>query len=128
MCGDPGKTGGSIFRQYGWHDCAMGTQASSPAEDKLAGPYEAFSEQLKSRHQNPMTSGLSTVGDVFLILGFLVATIGRKYRLGAFGVLVGVSAAVVAHLFQPGTLKDELAAIYSHPLWAAKAERQRVFR
>jgi hypothetical protein len=103
-------------------------EALRPAEDDLAGPYEAFRDQLMSRHQHPMTSGLSTVGDVFLVLGVLVAAVFRKRRLGAVGIAVGVSAAVVAHLFQPGTLKDELAAISSHPLWAARAERQRIFR
>lgn len=106
----------------------MGNPALRPAEDNLVGPYEAFRDQLMSRHQHPMTSGLSTVGDVFLVLGVLVAAVFRKRHLGAVGVAVGVSAAVVAHLFQPGTLKDELAAISSHPLWAAKAESQRVFR
>ena len=87
-----------------------------------------FSDQLMSRHQHPMTSGLSTVGDVFFVLGVLVAIVRRKYRMGAVGILLGVSAAVIAHLFQPGTLKDELAAIYSHPLWAARAEGQRILR
>jgi hypothetical protein len=106
----------------------VGNQALSGAEDDLAGPYEVFSDQLMSRHQHPMTSGLSTVGDVFFVLGVLVAIVRRKYRMGAVGILLGVSAAVIAHLFQPGTLKDELGAIYSHPLWAARAEGQRILR
>jgi hypothetical protein len=106
----------------------VGNQALSPAEDNLAGPYEVFSDQLISRHQHPLTSGLSTVGDVFLVLGVIVAIVSRKYRMGVVGILLGVSAAVIAHLFQPGTLRDELAAIYSHPVWAARAEGQRILR
>lgn len=105
----------------------MGDQEVCPVQDNLAGPYQVFREQLMSRYQHPMTSGLSTVGDAFVIFGVLVAVGSRRRHLGAAGVAIGVSAAVIAHLLQPGTLKDELAAIYSHPVWAAKAEKQRLF-
>ncbi len=93
-----------------------------------SGAYEAFRAELYARHQHPMTSLLSTVGDSLFILGLLAVLPGRRYRAGAAGMAAGVTAAVVAHLFQPGTLKDELKAISTHPLHAAMAERERVCR
>jgi hypothetical protein len=74
-----------------------------------------------------MTSLLSTIGDSLLILGTLTAVGGRKFRMGTVLAGLGVTAAVVAHLFQPGTLGDELKAISPHPLWAARAETERIF-
>ena len=108
------------------HDDVVGNADRCQVENNREGPYEAFCNQLMARHQHPMTSGLSTVGDALVVLGVLVAAVSRRRGLGAVGVALGVSAAVVAHIFQPGTLKDELAAISSHPLWAAKAETRRV--
>jgi hypothetical protein len=43
------------------------------------------------------------------------------------GVTVGFAIAAAAHLFQPGTLRDEVAAVVRHPLWSARAEAHRVF-
>jgi hypothetical protein len=46
--------------------------------------------------------------------------------VGVIGVMVGAAIAVVAHLFQPGTVRDEIAAVFRHPIWAVRAEGQRI--
>jgi hypothetical protein len=33
---------------------------------------------------------------------------------------------VVAHLFQPGTVRDEIAQVFRHPVWAIRAESHRI--
>ena len=104
----------------------VGNKELHPDPNGFEESYELFRDKLIARHQHPMASALSTVGDVLVVIGFLTLAIRRSRRLGAAGIAVGVSSAVVAHLFQPGTLKNELGAILSHPLWAAKAERQRL--
>jgi hypothetical protein len=93
----------------------------------VAGDYETFRDELVARHQNVATSVLSTVGDVLLILGAVSAVGVRKFRLGGLFAIGGVVAAVVAHLFQPGTLGNELRSISSRPLWALRAEIERIF-
>jgi hypothetical protein len=95
---------------------------------QAAREYEAFREELLARHNDPVTSFLSTLGDCLLILGTLTAVAGRKFRMGALLGGLGVAAAVVAHLFQPGTLGDELKAISSHPLWTSRAEKERILK
>jgi hypothetical protein len=47
--------------------------------------------------------------------------------VGAAGFGIGVAIAVVAHLFQPGTVRDEIAQVLRHPLWAIRAEVHRIF-
>jgi hypothetical protein len=88
--------------------------------------YQTFRDEHIARHQNEATSSLSTIGDVLVLLGAVIAIGVRKLGLGGLLAVAGVVAAVVAHLFQPGTLRDELRAIYTHPLWAARAEKARI--
>lgn len=94
---------------------------------RVSDSYSEFEADLIARHHHPMTSTLSTAGDLFLIGSLIAVSIGRRNRIGMALAGTGLDSAVVAHLFQPGTLKDELHAIVSHPLWAAKAEQRRVF-
>jgi hypothetical protein len=88
--------------------------------------YSEFRQELFDRHQNGFTSVLSTVGDAFPALG-VVAAIATRNRQWAFrGLWGGLAVASVAHLFQPGTLLAEYVAIARHPVWAARAELDRV--
>jgi hypothetical protein len=41
-------------------------------------------------------------------------------------VALGLGVAAFAHVFQPGTLGDEVGAILRHPLWAVRAETGRI--
>jgi len=88
--------------------------------------YAEFRDDLLARHQHPLTSALSTIGDVLPIAGMMATAATRNPRWLAGGFLVGVGAAVSAHLFQPGTIRGELHAIATHPAWAARAEAERV--
>jgi hypothetical protein len=38
-----------------------------------------------------------------------------------------LAIAVLAHLFQPGTVRDEIAAVVRHPIWAIRADVHRIF-
>lgn len=87
----------------------------------------AYREQLIGRHQNAATSVLSTVGDVAMIGGLAAGVATRRVVVGAAGFGIGVAIAVVAHLFQPGTVRDEIAQVLRHPLWAIRAEVHRIF-
>jgi hypothetical protein len=88
--------------------------------------YAAFRDQLLSRHENGITSVLSTVGDVVVVGGIASAVLTRRVEVGLVGATIGLAVAAAAHLFQPGTLRDELTANLRHPLWALRAEGQRV--
>jgi hypothetical protein len=92
------------------------------------GDFEAFSTALMERHVNPVTRTLSTVGDVFWLVSVPAGVATRSLRV--FGALffVGTAVATGAHVFQPGTVKDEVAAVLRHPVWATRAEFARVFR
>jgi hypothetical protein len=91
-----------------------------------ADSYAKFRQELFDRHQTSMTSTLSTVGDALPAVGLIVAILKRDARWVGRGLFVGLTAASIAHLFQPGTLRAEYAAILRHPLWAARAERERI--
>jgi hypothetical protein len=43
------------------------------------------------------------------------------------GDTVGFAIATVGHLFQLGTLRDDLVEDFRHPIWAVRAEGQRIF-
>jgi hypothetical protein len=90
--------------------------------------YESFRDRLIDRHTNPATSALSTVGDVVMYGGLAAGVVARKPRIAALGLSLGFGVAVLAHLFQPGTLGEELRALFRHPSWALKAECERVAR
>jgi hypothetical protein len=87
----------------------------------------AYREQLIGRHQNAATSVISTVGDVVMIGGIAAGVATKRVVVGAAGVGVGFAIAVVAHFFQPGTVRDEIAAVIRHPIWAIRAEVHRIF-
>lgn len=89
--------------------------------------YEEFREAFMSRHQNVMSSGLSTVGSALPLVGGAAAAVTRRPRWLGLGLVAGVVVASVAHLCQPGTLRAEYAGILRHPRWAALAERERIF-
>jgi hypothetical protein len=89
--------------------------------------FDDYRAQLLLRHQHGTTSTLSTVGDVVMAGGILAGAVSRRVPVALLGVTVGFGIAAVAHLFQPGTLRDEVVAVVRHPVWSLKAETQRVF-
>jgi hypothetical protein len=52
----------------------------------------------------------------------------RRLRVAGVVLAVGFGIAAIAHLFQPGTLGEELGAVFRHPIWAVRAEGQRITR
>jgi hypothetical protein len=88
--------------------------------------YDEFRARLMARHQHPMTSALSTVGDALWLAAVPAGLITRDLRVWIGVFLAGSAAAVTAHLFQPGTVKDEVVAVLRHPIWATRAEAERV--
>jgi hypothetical protein len=79
------------------------------------------------RHENSATSALSTIGDVVVLGSVAAAVVTRRVRIGVIGVPAGFAVGAIAHLVQPGTLQEEVVENLRHPLWAARAEFQRVF-
>jgi hypothetical protein len=88
--------------------------------------FDAYRDRFLGRHENSVTNALSTVGDVVIAAGLGAAVATRRVQVGVIGVSVGTAIAAIAHLFPPGTLRDELSSILRHPLWALRAEGQRV--
>ena len=95
--------------------------------DLMSESFSDYRDGLLHRHENPVTSALSTAGDVVILGGLAAGVVTRRVRVGVIGVMVGAAIAVVAHLFQPGTVRDEIAAVFRHPIWAVRAEGQRIF-
>jgi hypothetical protein len=93
----------------------------------MSDSFTAYRDQLLSRHEIGVTDALSTVGDVVMLGGVVAAVVTRRIRVGVIGVTSGAVVAAAAHLFQPGTLREEITAILHHPLWAVRAEGDRVF-
>jgi NaMN:DMB phosphoribosyltransferase len=89
--------------------------------------FDAYRDRFLSRHENNVTSVLSTVGDVVIAAGLGAAVATRRVQVGVIGVSVGTAIAAIAHLFPPGTLRDEVSSILRHPVWAARAEGERIF-
>src|SRR3954470_284757 len=94
----------------------------------MAETYEEFRSRLINRHTNRLTDSLSTVGDLLLLAAApaWIATRNVKVLLGVLSL--GISVVSGAHLFQRGTLKQEYAAVFTHPAWALRAELSRVRR
>ena len=90
------------------------------------GEYAEFREALVARHRNSMTSAISILGDGILLAALPVGLARRSVRAWLGLAIAGLGVAFFAHLFQPGTLKDEAAAVMRHPLRAAQAEAERV--
>ncbi len=118
----------------GLNTAARDTNATNMQDERVPVPrgrvvghtYDEFRMMLIARHEHPMTSALSTVADALWLAAIPAGLITRDFRvlLGAF--LGGSAVATFAHVFQPGTVKDELAAVVMHPMWAARAEAERV--
>ena len=90
--------------------------------------FSAFREQYLSRHENPVNSALHTVADVVEVGGLVAGVVTRRVRVGVIiGYTVGFAIGAVGHLFQPGTLRDDLVLGFRHPIWAVRAEGQRIF-
>ncbi len=90
--------------------------------------YGSYLIRHLERHANGLTSWLSTIGDLLMAGGLAAGVLSRRRHVAAFGLSLGFGVAAVAHLFQPGTLGDELSAIFLHPIWALRAERERIER
>jgi len=73
-----------------------------------------------------VTSGLSMLGDVLIITTIPAGLATRSVKVSIGTLAAGYLVAVVAHLFQPGTVGDEVIGVARHPVWAARAERERV--
>jgi pimeloyl-ACP methyl ester carboxylesterase len=74
-------------------------------------------------------TGLSDpIVELPVMVGGLAAGVAtRRVVVGAAGIGIGLAIAVVAHLFQPGTVRDEISEVARHPIWAIRAEVHRIF-
>ena len=93
----------------------------------MSAAFSAFREQYLRRHENPVNSVLHTVADVVAIGGLVAGVVRRRLRVGVFAYTVAFAIGTVGHLFEPGTLRDDLVAGFRHPIWAVRAEGQRIF-
>ena len=89
--------------------------------------YEQYRDALVARHQTALSDHVSVIGDAMLVtsVGLLVA---GRFRLAAGTAAAATTVEIAAHLFQPGTVIDEVREVALHPIWAARAEAYRVFR
>jgi hypothetical protein len=100
---------------------------SAPAgEVSRAVTYPQFRSELFARHEAPMAAMVSTVGDMLLVGGPIVGLAARRWRVAAAGLAAGAAVTAAAHIFQPGTLRAELEDIVRHPIWATRAELDRI--
>jgi hypothetical protein len=88
--------------------------------------YDEFRDALFARHENRPTSVLSTVGDAIVLAPIPVGLATRSVKAAGATFVVGTGVILAAHLFQPGTMKDEVAGVFRHPVWALRAETARV--
>ena len=89
--------------------------------------FSVFCEQYLRRHENPVNSALHTVADVVAVGGLAAGVVTRRIRVVVIGDIVGFAIGTVGHLFQPGTLRDDIVADFRHPIWYVRAEGQRIF-
>ena len=90
--------------------------------------FSTFREQYLRRHENPVNSALHTFADVVEVGGLVAGVATRRLRVGVLGYTLAFAIATVGHLvFQPGTLRDDFVAVLRHPIWAVRAEGQRIF-
>jgi hypothetical protein len=90
--------------------------------------FNAYRDRWFSRHENSVTSALSTIGDLVVLGSVTAAVATRRVGVGVIGMSAGFTVGAIAHLFQPGTLREEIVENLRHPLWASRAELQRIFR
>jgi len=88
--------------------------------------FSAFRAQYLRRHENPVNSALHTVGAVVAVGGLAAAVVTRRIRVVVIGDTVAFAIGAVGHLFQPGTLRDDIVADFRHPIWYVRAEGQRI--
>ena len=81
----------------------------------------AYRDRLLSRHENRATDVLSTVGDVLFLTAIATAVATRRAQVGVIGAAGGLAVIVGAHLFQPGTMRDEITEVLRHPVWGLRA-------
>ena len=93
----------------------------------MSDSFIAFRDRLLSRHENSATNVLSTVGDVVFLGAIAAAVVTRRMQVGVIGAAAGTAVIVGAHLFQPGTMRDEITEVLRHPVWGLRAEAQRIF-
>jgi hypothetical protein len=93
----------------------------------MSDSFSAFRDRLLSRHENSLTDVLSTVGDVVLLGAIAAAVVTRRMQVGVIGAAAGTAVIVGAHLFQPGTMRDEITEVLRHPVWGLRAEAERIF-
>ena len=89
--------------------------------------FSAYREQYVRRHENLVNNALHTVADVVDAGGLAAAIITRRARVGVIGYAVAFAIGTVGHLFQPETLRDDFVAGFRHPIWAVRAEGDRLF-
>ena len=89
--------------------------------------YEQYRAALVARHQTALADRISVLGDTMLVIsvGLIVA---RRFRAAGLTYAAAIAVEVAAHLFQPGTLVEEVKEVALHPIWAARAETYRIFR
>ena len=92
----------------------------------VARSYDEFREKLIGRHQNTWTSRLSTLGDALYIVSIPAGLIARSFWVFLAVNATGSVSQVVAHFFQPGTVREEVTSVLRHPIWAVRAETARV--
>ena len=98
----------------------------SGGED-MSEAFNAYRDRLLSRHENRATDVLSTVGDVLLLAAIASAVATRRAQVGVVGAAAGLAVIVGAHLFQPGTMRDEITEVLRHPVWGVRAVAHQVF-
>jgi hypothetical protein len=91
----------------------------------MTGAFEDYQEALIARHQTALTDWGSVAGEIVLLMAPGVA-VRFGVRSGAVVAVGGVAIATLAHLFQPGTIADELREVARHPVWAVRAEAHRL--
>jgi hypothetical protein len=89
--------------------------------------FDTYRDRFMDRHENAATGVLSTVGSVVMVGGLVTGIVTRRLTLGAVGLAIGTVIAGAAHLFPPTSLREEILAIVRHPVWAVRAESQRIF-
>src|SRR5215469_14950638 len=93
----------------------------------MSASFSAFREQYLSRHENPVNGALHTVADVVAVGGLAAGVVRRRLRVVVIGDIVAFAIGTVGHLFEPGTLREDLVAGLRHPIWVVRAEGQRIF-
>jgi hypothetical protein len=93
----------------------------------MSDSFSAYRDRMLSRHENSVTNALSTIGDLVVVGSVAAAVVTRRVGVGVIGVSAGFAVTAIAHLFQPGSLREEVVENLRHPIWATRSEFQRAF-